>query len=87
VITVIKYNNRKLYNRETTSYINLGDLVKLPMGSFRVIDHETDRDITTKTLFSFLSEKSFGKDTWRVLSYLYFQYKNAYFKGEKNENL
>jgi polyhydroxyalkanoate synthesis regulator protein len=53
-MTIIKYNNRKLYNVLTHSYINLKDLVSLPLGSFRVITKETGKDITNDTLFSYL---------------------------------
>lgn len=52
--TIIKYSNRKLYNKETAKYINHTELLSLPMGSFRVISHGSFNDITINTLIAAL---------------------------------
>lgn len=50
--TIVKYGNRKLYDRETSKYITLSELLNLPLGTFRVVKHGTSEDITTNTLLS-----------------------------------
>ena len=55
---VKKYGNRKLYDTETSKYITVSELVKLPLGSFKVIDQVPgmgNRDITTEILLGALS--------------------------------
>lgn len=52
---IIKYNNRKLYDTEASKYINLKELLGLPLGSFKVTEKETGNDITVETLFSYLA--------------------------------
>ena len=57
--TIIKYNNRKLYDRETSKYITITELLSLPLGSFRVILHGPLKfDVTTSTLLSSLTKES-----------------------------
>lgn len=51
---IVKYSNRKLYSKTLTRYINLNDLALLPMGSFKVLEYGTNKDITLETLFSSL---------------------------------
>lgn len=56
--TIIKYANRKLYDKETSRYTSLSEIMLLPLGSFRVLQHMPDNsivDITTETLLSALS--------------------------------
>jgi polyhydroxyalkanoate synthesis regulator protein len=50
--TIVKYKNRKLYDRATKGYINLDALVAKIKNNetFTIIDNETKLDITTKTL-------------------------------------
>lgn len=57
--TVVKYGNRKLYDRETSKYITLSELIALPLGTFRVVKHGTNEDITTETLLSAISTGNF----------------------------
>lgn len=56
-----KYNNRKLYDTEQSSYVVLKDIEKMIRNKedIRVIDNETQADITTLTLTQiiFNSEK------------------------------
>ena len=56
--TIIKYNNRKMYDKENSKYINLGELISMPLGTFKVIEKETGNDITLDTLFSYLSNNT-----------------------------
>lgn len=58
--TIIKYQNRKLYDRENSCYITITELLKLPLGSFRVVTHSTFTDITTSTLLSALISPNLG---------------------------
>ena len=56
--TIVKYANRKLYDKELSRYTSLSEIMKLPLGSFRVLLHMPDNrvvDITTETLLSSLS--------------------------------
>jgi len=56
--TIVKYANRKLYDKELSRYTSLSEIMKLPMGSFRVLQHMPDNrivDITTETLLAALS--------------------------------
>lgn len=49
---IVKYNNRKLYDTETSKYVNLQELLKLPLGSFKVFEKATNTDITVDTLLA-----------------------------------
>lgn len=53
--TVVKYNNRKLYDKEQSKYINLKELVGMELGTFRVMEKQTGNDVTINTLLSYLS--------------------------------
>jgi len=58
-MTVItKYSNRKLYNRDESKYVSLKDLLKMPVGSFTVVHHSTNEDITLEVLLQALSNCS-----------------------------
>ena len=70
--TIVKYANRKLYNKDTAAYVNVSELVKLPMGSFRVLSHYEGeitnhglgkRDVTTEILLGSLSNPEVDNDT------------------------
>lgn len=63
--TIVKYGNRKLYDRETSKYTTLHEIVALPMGAFKVVKRghgDTEHDITTETLLSALAEASVQND-------------------------
>jgi len=49
---IIKYANRKLYDKETKQYVTLSKVKSLVNSgeSFRVIDNKTKQDITYNTL-------------------------------------
>lgn len=52
---IVKYANRKLYDKETSRYTSLTEILTMPLGSFKVIEFGlTARDITTETLLSAL---------------------------------
>ena len=53
MLTIKRYQNRKLYNTDTHSYITLWDVLvyKRNGRDFQVIDNKTKIDITTKVLF------------------------------------
>lgn len=56
--TIVKYANRKLYDKELSRYTSLSEIMKLPLGSFRVVLHMPDNrivDITTESLLSAIS--------------------------------
>jgi polyhydroxyalkanoate synthesis regulator protein len=55
---IVKYANRKLYDTETSKYVNLKELLALPLGSFKVTSKETGADLTVETLFSYLANSS-----------------------------
>lgn len=67
---IVKYQNRKLYDKDNACYVNISQLVKAPVGSFRVIDHETKEDITIPVLFSALNMPQEDSDKVRVMQYL-----------------
>jgi len=53
--TIIKYANRKLYDKEEHKYVSIKELVKLPLDTFRVIRYGlTAEDVTLDTLLSSL---------------------------------
>lgn len=54
-----KYNNRKLYNPETSSYVNLSDIEKLiqERADLKVID-ANGKDITGETLLQVIANNS-----------------------------
>jgi len=56
--TIVKYNNRKLYDKQESKYINLKELVSMELGSFKVVEKETGNDITVNTMLSYLSNDS-----------------------------
>jgi polyhydroxyalkanoate synthesis regulator protein len=55
MITIIRYKNRKLYNRETSRYINQSELRSFEWGSYRVLSKETGADLTLQTVFQALA--------------------------------
>jgi len=61
--TVIKYNNRKLYDKETAKYTSIVELVQLPLGSFKVEKHSTGEDITIETLLTAVTNKDVENKT------------------------
>ena len=52
MITLYKYKNRKIYNKSTSKYINLSQLLDIinKGESVQVIEFDTRRDITVDTV-------------------------------------
>lgn len=55
---IVKYSNRKLYNKETAKYTSIVELLRLPLGSFKVERHGTGEDVTTDTLLTSLTSEN-----------------------------
>jgi len=65
-MTLVKrYQNRKLYNTESHTYIVLSDVLKLD--DVKVICNKSKRDITTKTLFQALTETFTDKERLQII--------------------
>ena len=56
---IIRYDNRKLYDKTNRQYISLKNLVEVVKAGekIRVTKHKTDKDITYQTLVKVLSCK------------------------------
>jgi polyhydroxyalkanoate synthesis regulator protein len=59
---ITRYSNRKMYDKETSKYVTLNDIVALPMGSFQIVEHKTKKDITTESLLSYLGTAGWTED-------------------------
>lgn len=63
MITIVKYPNRKLYNKTSSEYITLDDVKNYVVENkeFNVVDHVNKNDITEitvlRTMVKVLSEK------------------------------
>jgi polyhydroxyalkanoate synthesis repressor PhaR len=59
MVTIKRYNNRKLYDTGTKQYISLDDVAEMVRAGeeVRIIDHDSGDDITTLTLFQILFEE------------------------------
>ena len=51
----VRYANRKLYDTQTSAYVTVQAIAKLPAGSFKVIDQRTREDITNDVILSALT--------------------------------
>jgi polyhydroxyalkanoate synthesis regulator protein len=60
--TIVKYSNRKLYDKETAKYTTLREIVKLPIGTFKVERYGTGEDVTTDTLLTALTSEKVGSE-------------------------
>lgn len=70
VILIKKYGNRRLYNTQISSYINLKDLFDLVKSGqeFKIVEVSSGKDITKSCLLQVLSEKEEGKDNILTIS-------------------
>lgn len=70
--TVVRYSNRKHYDLQTHKYVNVSDLAKLQVGTFRVTLHGSGKDITWETLLGALGQNNVAvSDKKRIMqSYL-----------------
>lgn len=64
-----KYPNRRLYDTELSSYINLDDIRQLVLGyrPFKVLDNQSGDDITRSILMQIISEQE-TKSTLPIFS-------------------
>lgn len=66
----IKYRNRKLYSKYKKRYVTLKNILKLVRQGvdIKVIEHESNEDVTKKTLLSAMKYKSFTEqDVYDIL--------------------
>jgi polyhydroxyalkanoate synthesis repressor PhaR len=58
-VIIKRYGNRRLYNTETSSYVNYQDLVKLIRDGhdIKVIDSRTKADVTKSVLMQVILEE------------------------------
>lgn len=63
-----RYDNRKLYDTETSEYVSLSDIADLVRRgeTVEVVDNATEEDITAQTLTQIILEE--GKDGHEVIS-------------------
>ena len=59
MITIKRYNNRKLYNTDLRQYVTLDDIAAIlnDGGDIRVVDHRSGVDLTTLTLLQVILEQ------------------------------
>jgi len=50
-----RYQNRKLYDVEQSRYITVTDVLKLPVGSFKIFAHPTGEDVTLDVILQAFS--------------------------------
>lgn len=60
--TVVKYSNRKLYDKDTSKYVTLLDLLKMPLDGLKVVEHGSGTDITMPTLLSGIAQEGVFDD-------------------------
>ncbi len=58
-VIIKKYNNRRLYNTQTSSYINLQDIFDMIRNQidFVVVDSKTDQDLTHSTIVQIILDQ------------------------------
>jgi polyhydroxyalkanoate synthesis regulator protein len=57
VIEIVKYKNRKLYDKNLKKFVTIENLENYLNTNFKVTNAETNEDITYSTLISILSNK------------------------------
>ena len=55
---IIKYSNRKFYDKSIHKYINLPEILSFVKdgGNIQIMDYDTKEDLTSITLFAALSQ-------------------------------
>ena len=58
-VVIKKYNNRRLYNTQTSSYINLQDIFEMIRNKidFVVVDSKTEQDLTHSTIVQIILDQ------------------------------
>lgn len=67
---IVRYKNRKLYDRDQSRYVTTTELLKEPTGSFVITNNETKEDVTLEVLFNALSTEQPAETKVRVMKYL-----------------
>jgi polyhydroxyalkanoate synthesis repressor PhaR len=72
-LIIKRYGNRRLYNTETSSYVNFQDIVDVIRQGhdIQVIDSQTQEDITKLILTQIILEEEKNKKSILPLSFLY----------------
>ena len=72
-IIIKKYSNRRLYNCNSSQYINLQNLYQLVCKQKEIIiqDHSTGKDLTQQTLIQLILDLNSSKDNVFSISFLY----------------
>ena len=72
-IIIKKYSNRRLYNCNSSQYINLQNLYQLVCKQKEIIiqDHSTGKDLTQQTLIQLILDLNSSKDNVFSINFLY----------------
>ena len=72
-IIIKKYSNRRLYNCNSSQYINLQSLYQIvcKQKSIKIEDHSTGKDITQQTLIQLILDLNSSKDNVFSINFLY----------------
>ena len=72
-IIIKKYSNRRLYNCNSSRYINLQNLYQLvcKQKAIKIEDHSTGKDLTQQTLIQLILDLNSSKDNVFSISFLY----------------
>ena len=72
-IIIKKYSNRRLYNCNSSQYINLQNLYQLvcKQKAIKIEDHSTGKDLTQQTLIQLILDLNSSKDNVFSINFLY----------------
>ena len=72
-VVIKRYGNRRLYNTETSSYVNYQDLIKLIRDGhdIQVIDSRTKQDVTKSVLMQVILEEEKNQKNLLPLPFLF----------------
>ncbi|MEP6900947.1 MAG: polyhydroxyalkanoate synthesis repressor PhaR [Actinomycetota bacterium] len=72
-LVIKRYGNRRLYNTETRSYVNYGELAKLVRDGqdIKVVDSTTKEDVTKAVLIQVILEEEKNKKTILPTEFLF----------------
>lgn len=73
VLTIKRYGNRRLYNTETRSYVNYGDLSEIVRSGtdIKVIDSKSKEDVTKAVLIQLILEEEKNDKTVLPTEFLF----------------
>src|SRR5215467_15971100 len=72
-VTIKRYGNRRLYNTETSSYVNYQDLIQIIRSGqdIQVIDSKTGEDVTKSILIQVILEEEKSKNSILPAQFLF----------------